>query len=182
MFAAIGLAANLVSLAILSARRESSMNMAAAFLEVAGDALGSFLAIVAGVVIWSTGFLRADSIASLLIAVLIVPRAWRLLRSAVAVLLEATPPDLELDEVRVHLEGVDGVADVHDLHAWLITSQLPAMSAHVTVTEAALAERGLGPLLDELSACVAEHFGIHHATFQVEPAGHRAHEDLGEIC
>ena len=74
-----------------------------------------------------------------------------------------------------------GVTDVHDLHAWTITSGIPSLSAHVTVTDACLAERGVGATLDELGACVAEHFDIHHATFQVEPVTHREHEDLGEV-
>jgi cobalt-zinc-cadmium efflux system protein len=70
---------------------------------------------------------------------------------------------------------------VHDLHAWTITSGIPSLSAHVTVTDACLAERGVGATLDELSRCVADHFDVHHATFQVEPVTHREHEDLGEV-
>ena len=73
------------------------------------------------------------------------------------------------------------MTDVHDLHAWTITSGIPSLSAHVTVTDACLAERGVGATLDALGACVAERFEIHHATFQVEPASHREHEDLGEV-
>ena len=69
---------------------------------------------------------------------------------------------------------------MHDLHAWTITSGMPSLSAHVTVTDEALAARGVGGILDELSDCVAEHFGVQHATFQVEPETHREHEDLGE--
>jgi cobalt-zinc-cadmium efflux system protein len=74
---------------------------------------------------------------------------------------------------------VPGVVDVHDLHAWTLTSGIPVLSAHVTVSDDVLAERGVGPLLDEFSGCVAAHFDVEHATFQIEPAGHRAHEDLG---
>ena len=97
------------------------------------------------------------------------------------VLLEIAPQGLDLDDVRSHLMGVPGVTDVHDLHAWTITSGIPSLSAHVTVTDACLAERGVGATLDELCACVAEHFDIHHATFQVEPVTHQEHEDLGEV-
>ena len=78
--------------------------------------------------------------------------------------------------VRQHLIGAEGVTDVHDLHAWSITSGMPALSAHVTVTEEALETRGVGRILDELGECVATHFGIDHATFQVEPESHREHE------
>ena len=176
VFAAGGLAANLVSLALLAARRGESLNMRGAFLEVLGDAFGSVAAIVAGVVVLTTGFDRADSLASLVIAALILPRAWSLLRDCVRVLLESAPPGVDVELVRHHLGHSDGVVDVHDLHAWLITSGMPALSAHVTVTDEALAERGVGAVLDELGACVATHFGIEHATFQVEPASHRAHE------
>ena len=127
-----------------------------------------------------TGFHRADPIASLLIAAMIVPRAFLLLRDATVVLLEIAPKDLDLDDVRRHLAEVPGVVDVHDLHAWTITSGLPSLSAHVTVTDEALAERGVGGVLDELCVCTREHFGIDHATFQVEPVSHREHEDLGD--
>lgn len=176
VFAAIGLAANLVSVAVLARRKDSSLNMRGAYLEVLSDTFGSVAAIVAGVLVLTTGFLRADSIASLVIAGLVLPRAWSLLREAGAVLLEAAPRGLDVEEVRRHLSEVDGVVDVHDLHAWTITSGMPALSAHVTVTDAALADRGVGRILDDLSACVDDCFAIEHATFQVEPTSHRAHE------
>jgi len=176
VFAVVGLAANLVGLALLVGRREQSVNMRGAFLEVLADTFGSVAAIAAGVVIALTGLTRADSVASLVIAVLILPRAWSLLRECVAVLLESAPPGVDVETVRQHLRGAAGVTDVHDLHAWSITSGMPALSAHVTVTDDALAERGVGQILDELGECVATHFGIEHATFQVEPERHRDHE------
>ena len=179
-FALVGLLANAVSMLLLARRRDASLNMRGAYLEVLSDLLGSVAVVVAGVVIWLTGFERADSLASLLIALMILPRSFSLLRDALAVLLETTPPGLDLAEVRGHLCAMPGVVDVHDLHAWQITSGLPVLSAHVTVTDLALAERGVGPLLDELGACVAAHFGIEHATFQVEPESHQEHEHLGE--
>ncbi|MET0999970.1 MAG: cation diffusion facilitator family transporter [Marmoricola sp.] len=176
VFAVVGLVANLISMALLASRRGESLNMRGAFLEVLGDAVGSAAAIVAGVVIVTTGFDRADSIASLVIAALFLPRAWALLRDCVGVLLEAAPPGVDMEVVRQHLVGADGVTDVHDLHAWSITSGMPALSAHVTVTEQALRDRGVGQILDELGECVASHFGIDHVTFQVEPERHRDHE------
>jgi cobalt-zinc-cadmium efflux system protein len=179
VFALVGLAANAASLLVLVRRRESSLNMRGAYLEVLGDLLGSVLVVLAAVVLMVTGFRRADPLASLLIAVLILPRAYTLVRDAVDVLLETTPADLDLDEVRGHLHKVPGVLDVHDLHAWTITSGIPVLSAHVTVTDAVLASRGVGSLLDEFSRCVAGHFEVEHATFQIEPESHRGHEDLG---
>lgn len=176
VFAAVGLVANLVSMALLMSRRDRSLNMKGAYLEVLSDALGSVAAIAAGVLVLTTGFERADSIASLLIAALVLPRAWALLHEAGVVLLEAAPRGVDVEEVRGHLCGVAGVVDVHDLHAWTITSGMPALSAHVTVTEATLAERGVGPILDDMTGCVSDHFGIDHATFQVEPESHRDHE------
>ena len=179
-FAAVGLAANAVALRVLARSDTGSLNLRAAATEVLADLLGSVLAVVAGLVIWTTGYLRADPLASLLIAALILPRALLLMRDAAVILLEIAPPGLELGDVRRHLMGIAGVVDVHDLHAWTITSGMPSLSAHVTVTAAALEARGVGGFLDELADCVAEHFGVQHATFQVEPESHRQHEDLGE--
>lgn len=181
VFASVALAANGLGVALLAGRRGESLNMRAAFTEVLGDALGAAAAVVAGIVIATTGYLRADPIASLLIAVLIVPRALSLARDAVGVLLEEAPADVSLEELRERLCRVDGVIDVHDLHAWTITSGMPAMSAHVTVTDGMLDSGGVGPVLDRLCACTASDFGIDHATFQIEPASHIHHEDLGDI-
>ena len=139
------------------------------------------LAVLAGVVIWVWDWHRADPVASLLIAVLILPRALVLMREAAVVLLEIAPAGLDLEDVRQHLCGVPGVADVHDLHAWTITSGIPSLSAHVTVTDEALDARGVGAILDDLGECVSTHFEVRHATFQVEPLSHEAHEDLGEL-
>ncbi|HET6939543.1 MAG TPA: cation diffusion facilitator family transporter [Nocardioides sp.] len=180
-FAAVGLVANAISMGVLRRAQRGSLNIRGAVNEVFADLFGSLLAVAAGVVIWTTGFTRADPIATLVIAVLVLPRAFLLARDATVVLLEIAPPGLDLDDVRRHLLGVPGVTDVHDLHAWTITSGIPSLSAHVTVTDACLAERGVGATLDELSRCVADHFDVHHATFQVEPASHQEHEDLGEV-
>ena len=180
-FATVGLVANAASMGVLARAERGSLNMRGAVNEVMADLLGSLLAVVAGVVIWTTGFLRADPLATLVIAVLILPRAFLLARDATVVLLEIAPRGIDLDDVRTHLLGVPGVTDVHDLHAWTITSGIPSLSAHVTVTDACLAQRGVGATLDELSRCVADHFDVHHATFQVEPVSHREHEDLGEV-
>ena len=153
----------------------------AAYLEVLSDLLTSVAVVVAAVVVLATGFTRADPIVSLLIAALILPRSFTLLREAVDVLLEAAPRHVDLTALREHLREVPGVVDVHDLHAWTITSGMPSLSVHVTVTDAVLAQRGVGSLLDEFSDCVAGHFEVAHTTFQIEPESHRDHEDLGEV-
>ena len=139
--------------------------------QVGARANGEF---VAAVIIGLTGFQRADPIASLLIAALIIPRTWRLLRQAGDVLLEATPQDVDLDEVRRHMLETDRVIDVHDLHAWTITSGVNVLSAHVVVDDEALG----GQVLDHLGGCLADHFDIEHSTFQIEPPGHRDHEPI----
>jgi cobalt-zinc-cadmium efflux system protein len=180
-FAAVGLVANAVSLAILHRSDTGSLNMRGALNEVFADLLGSVLAVVAGLMILLWGFDRADPVASLLIAVLILPRSLLLLRDVSLVLLEVAPAGLDLDDVRDHLLEMPGVVDVHDLHAWTITSGMPSLSAHVTVTQQALDEQGVGGILDRLCVCTAEHFDVRHSTFQVEPVSHQAHEDLGEV-
>jgi len=180
-FAAVGLVANAVSLAILNRSDTGSLNLRGALNEVFADLLGSALAVLAGVVMLLWGWDRADPIASLLIAALILPRSLLLLRDSAVVLLEVAPAGLDLDDVRRHLLETPGVVDVHDLHAWTITSGMPSLSAHVTVTPEALAEQGVGGILDRLCECTASHFDVRHSTFQVEPVSHRAHEDLGEV-
>jgi cobalt-zinc-cadmium efflux system protein len=180
-FALVGLVANAVSLWVLKRSESGSLNVRGATLEVAADLVGSVLAISAGVVIAVSGWVQADAIASLLIAGLILPRSWSLLKESASVLLEIAPAGLDLDAVEAHIAGMEGVVEVHDLHAWTITSGIPSLSAHVTVTDEALAEHGVGGILDRLCDCVASHFGVQHATFQVEPTSHRAHEDLGDM-
>ncbi|CUR54850.1 putative cation efflux protein [metagenome] len=179
-FALVGLVANGVSLAVLNRSDTGSLNLRGAATEVFADLVGSVFAVVAGLVIWWTGFQRADPIASLVIAVLILPRAWSLLRDSASILLETAPAGLDLEDVRAHLLEMSGVVDVHDLHAWTITSGMPSLSAHVTVTDEVLDRLGVGEILDRLSHCTAEHFDVRHATFQVEPVSHREHEDLGD--
>jgi cobalt-zinc-cadmium efflux system protein len=178
VFGAIGLAGNLAALLVLAGRRSASLNLRAAFLEVANDALGSLAVVAAAVVIVTTGWQRADTVAALLIGALILPRAVRLLREASSVLLESTPPGLDLDEVRTHLLRVDHVRSVHDVHASLIATGLPTLSAHVVVDAACFTGGHAGRILDELQECVATHFdvAVEHSTFQLEPHTHAAHE------
>jgi len=174
--AAIGLAANLVAFAILRGGDRESLNMRSAYLEVLGDLLGSLAALVAGVIILTTGFAAADAVASLLIAVLIVPRAVSLLRDVVRVLTESAPRGTDADEIRAHLLQTAGVVDVHDIHVWTITSGDPVFTAHVEV-EPSVFERGeTDGMLDRLGDCLKGHFDVAHSTFQLEPAGHADHE------
>ncbi|WP_036963009.1 cation diffusion facilitator family transporter [Promicromonospora kroppenstedtii] len=178
LFGVVGLAGNVAALAVLAGRRTTNLNLRAAFLEVVNDALGSLAVVVAALVITFTGWQRADVVAGLLIGALILPRALRLLRETVSVLLESSPPGLDLDEVRAHLLELDHVEDVHDMHASLIATGLPVLSAHVVVRTDCFTDGHAARILDQLQECVAEHFDIavEHSTFQVEPHTHVAHE------
>jgi cobalt-zinc-cadmium efflux system protein len=173
----LGLVANGAAVLVLRPGQSHSLNVRGAYLEVLGDLVGSIAVIIAAVVIWGTGWYQADVVASLTIAVLIIPRAIGLLSAAVHVLVESTPEGVDLAELRAHLSAVPGVVEIHDLHVWTITSGMPVLSAHVVVEPAAMAEAcGSTGVLDRLSACVGDHFDVEHSTFQLEPAGHEAHE------
>jgi cobalt-zinc-cadmium efflux system protein len=176
VFGVIALCANAVSLLLLRRGQAESLNLRGAFLEVASDAFGAAAVIVTGVVIYATGFTRADPIASLAVGLLILPRTWRLLRETIDVLLEASPRDMDLSEVRRHMTNLNGVRDVHDLHAWTITSGLPVLSAHVVVDPDVFDDGRCFSMLDLLQDCLRGHFDVEHSTFQLEPAGHAAHE------
>lgn len=167
--ATAGLAVNLCGAWLLRGVAKQSLNMRGAYLEVLSDALGSVAVIVAAVVITVTGFTVADAIASVLIGLLIVPRTWSLLREALDVLLEAAPRGVDMAHVRQHILDAPGVRDVHDLHAWTITSGMPVLSAHVVLENGAPAE----PALESLTRCLSDHFDIEHSTFQLESADRR---------
>lgn len=171
--AAAGLVVNLISMRLLAAGAERSLNLRGAYLEVMGDFLGSVAVLVAGVLILTTGWTAADPIASVVIALLILPRTWTLLREAVDVLLQATPRGVDLDEVRSHLLRAEGVADAHDLHAWALTSGMNVVSAHVIV------EPGADParVLDEVCACLSDDFDMEHSTIQLETTDRRRLEE-----
>ncbi|MBB5077091.1 cation diffusion facilitator family transporter [Nonomuraea endophytica] len=175
--AGVGLAVNLVSMALLYRGQKESLNVRGAYLEVLGDMLGSVAVLVAALVIQVTGWFVVDPIASVVVAVMILPRAWRLLREAVEVLLQATPKGMDLSQVRAHMLEREGVLGVHDLHAWTLTSGLPVLTAHVVVADERLPDAGR--LLDELHECLTGHFDVEHSTIQLEPAGHAAHEGSG---
>jgi cobalt-zinc-cadmium efflux system protein len=176
VFAVVGLAANVVALLILSSGAKESLNVKGAYLEVLGDALGSIAVIAAAVVIALTGWERADIVASVLVAAMILPRTYTLLREAVDVLLEATPKGIDLAELRAHILAVPGVVGAHDLHVWVLTSGMPVMSAHVVVEDSALTDGSAGRILDQLGECLGHHFDVEHCTFQIEPSGHAEHE------
>lgn len=174
--ALLGGAANLACLLILRGGHKESLNLRGAYLEVLGDLLGSVAVVVAAVVIAVTGFQQADAIASILIAVMIVPRAWSLLSDVINVLLESAPKGVDPAMIREHILTVKGVVDAHDIHAWTITSGVPVFSAHVVVDAESLNAEGVDRMLDRLVHCLSNHFDTEHCTFQLEPLEHAIHE------
>lgn len=165
--AGIGVAINAAGAAAVFRRGGEDVNMRASFLHLAGDALGSLGVIAAGVIILATGWVYADPLFSVLIAVLILASVWGVLRDSVLVLLEAAPRGIDPAEVGRSLASYPGVVDVHDLHVWTITSGFPALSAHVLVhpgDDCHAIRRELETLLDT-------RFGIAHTTLQVDHAG-----------
>jgi len=178
VFGVVGLVGNVVAYAVLLRASGQGFTSRAARLEVLNDTLGSVAVIVAAVVLMTTGWERADSIAAILIGLLILPRAVRLLRETANVLLESTPPGLDLDDVRAHILELDHVLEVHDLHATLVATGVPNLTAHVVVDDHCFSTAHAPRILDELQQCVAEHFDVpvEHSTFQLEPVSHRRHE------
>ncbi|PBC59999.1 cation transporter [Streptomyces sp. Tue6028] len=176
VFGTIGLVANMISLTLLVRGQKESLNVRGAFLEVAADALGSLAVILSAVVIMTTGWQAADPIASILIGLMIVPRTWKLLHETLDVLLEAAPKNVDMAQVRAHILALPGVEDIHDLHAWTITSGMPVLSVHVVVSSDVLNAIGHEKMLHELQGCLGGHFDVEHCTFQLEPSGHAEHE------
>lgn len=175
----VGLVANGISLLILMGGRDESLNMKAAFLEVANDALGSCAVIAAALIAWLTGWVGADAVASLVIAAFMAPRALSLLRTSIGVLMEKVPEELDLSEVRMHVLEVPGVEGIHDLHVSTVSTGLVSLTAHIMVVPTlTAAERD--SLVHALGECVHSHFPItiDHATFQLESQQHAAHERL----
>ena len=168
--AVVGLVANAISMWLLSRAQRTSINVRGAYLEVMGDLIGSAMVIIAAIVIVTTGWMPADAIASLMIAVLIIPRAISLLREVFSVLSESAPKGTAVSEIRQHLLDYDGVIGVHDVHVWQLTRGAPVFSAHVSVDPALLADGRSTKLLNDLQSCLAHHFDVAHSTFQIEPA------------
>jgi len=170
--ASVGLVVNIVGIYLLRAASEESLNMKGAYFEVMSDMLTSLGVIAAALIMLTTGWYYADPLISAGIGLFILPRTWLLLRDAVGVLLEGTPTDVNLATLREAIGSVTGVAEVHDLHVWSLTSGVNAMSVH-----AVLADHGLhDEVLAAVQKKVTSEFKIAHATVQVECQGCAAYE------
>jgi cobalt-zinc-cadmium efflux system protein len=174
--ALIGLVVNLIVAAVLARADRRSINIAGVVAHVLTDAYAFAATIAAGVVVITTGWRRADPVASLLVVALLLRAARGLLAASGRVLLEAAPSEVDIALVRRHLLEASYVVDLHDLHVWTVTSGLPALSVHVVIAEDCFTTGRAPALLDELQACLSGHFDVEHSTFQLEPAGHSDHE------
>jgi len=174
--AGVGVVVNLIATSVLGRANRGRLNIAGAFAHLLTDLWAFLGTFAAGVIILATGFDRADPIASILVVALMGRASWQLLRASGRVLLEAAPEDFDLAEVRNHILELPEVTSVHDLHAWVVTSDLPAVSAHIVVADACFANGRAPQVLDQLQACLAGHFDVEHSTFQLEPASHLEHE------
>lgn len=170
IFAAVALALNIAAMWVLNSGKNANLNMKGAFLEVLMDALGTVAVILSGILMLTTGYARADTIAAFVIAAMILPRAGLLLRDALRILMEFTPQGLDLDEVRRHILELDHVKEVHDLHASVVATGLPTLTAHIVVDDECFTDSHAVEVLQDVKQCVAEHFvvSIHHSTFQIE--------------
>lgn len=161
--AGLGLAANAAGVALLHRGHDHSLNQRGAYLHVLSDLLGSVGALLAGAVILATGWVQADPIISVLIAVLILGSAWRLVKESTDVLLEAAPAHIPLSDVHDRIASIPGVRSVHDLHVWTVTSGVIAMSGHLVVRDPADNQRVLEAVQQRLGG-----MGIGHVTVQME--------------
>ena len=165
--ALVGLVINLIGIYNLRRGSKESLNVQGAFLEVVSDTLGSLGVIVASLIIYFTGWYYADPIFSVLIGLFILPRTWSLMMQAINVLLESTPAHINLSAVQDAMRAIPGVAEVHDLHVWTITSGMEALSAHVVLATKKPPENSQ-EILDQLNAKLKSDFGIEHTTIQIE--------------
>ena len=170
--AVVGLIVNLVSFRLLTSGSKESLNVKGAFLEVLSDLVGSVGVIIAAIVVATTGWRYADPVIGAGIGLFILPRTWRLCAQAVRVLIEAAPAGIDVDAVSARIAELPGVAGVHELHVWTITSGMDAATGHVVV------EPGGDPVavLSLVTALLADDFGVVHSTIQCEPVGYTDRE------
>jgi cobalt-zinc-cadmium efflux system protein len=164
-----GAAVNVVALRQVARANRANLNVEGSYRHLLTDLYAFGGTAVAGVIVWTTGFERADPIASVAVAASMLAAAWPLLRASGRVLLEAAPEGISPDEVFSTLQHHDGVANVHDLHVWEISSGFPALSAHVLVDRGQDCHR----IRRELETALHDRFGIDHTTLQVEHTSDR---------
>lgn len=175
--AAVGLVVNLISMRLLAGGASESLNVQGAYFEVLSDMLGSLGVIVAAIVVLTTGWTLADPIIGAGIGLFIVPRTWSLLKQAMHILLEGTPPEVDIALLERRLLAIPGVVAAHDLHVWTLASGLDAMSGHLVVADVSQAR----PVLAAAQALLEAEFKLKHATIQIEDAALREAEQPSAI-
>ncbi len=168
--AVVGLAVNVVGWLLLHTDASESLGMQAALFEVTADLVGSLAVIAAALIVRLTGWPYADPLFGAGLGFFILPRAVRLGSTAARILLEAAPDGIDVNRIRHDLSAIRGVSDVHDLHVWSLTVDMPMASAHLR-TDAGTDPH---PVLDEARRLLDEEYGIAHATLQIEPASHES--------
>ncbi|MDO7867576.1 cation diffusion facilitator family transporter [Nocardioides jiangxiensis] len=171
-----GCAVNVLAVWLLARANRSSLNVEGAYQHILTDLYGFIGTAVAGLVILWTGWTPADTIATLVVVGLMLHAAWGLLKQSGRVLLEGAPEHVDLDAVRSCLLEVEHIVEVHDLHAWTITSDLPALTAHLVVEDGCFRDGHAGELLEEVQSRLQQRFDVEHSTFQIEPRHHAATE------
>ena len=171
---AAGLVANIVSFFLLRAGAQESINVRGAYLEVLADLVGSVGVLVSALITITTGWLYADMIIGVAIGLWVLPRAYVLARGSLRILFQHSPERLDVELVSQTLEALDGVADVHDLHVWTLTSGMEVASAHLAIEQSADA----AVVLHAAQELLAIEYQIEHATLQVEgtESAQRCHE------
>lgn len=147
----------------------SDLNMRSAFVHLAGDAVATFGAVLAGIGIKLTGWQILDPLASILIGLLILRGAWGILRETIEILLEGTPRDINIDQMVKDLQQIDGVRGVHDLHVWSINHSMRALSMHILTDDVSISAGAR--IQEQINAAIARRYGITHATLQLECVG-----------
>jgi cobalt-zinc-cadmium efflux system protein len=178
--ASLGLAVNLVSMRLLASGANASLNVKGAYLEVWADMLGSVGVIGGAVLIMLTGWLWVDPVVAIGIGLWVLPRTWMLLKNTTHILLEGVPKGLSLESVRATIAAVPGVAEVHDLHLWGVSSDDVNGSVHLVLAEGQVAEQVRRAVLVEMN----DVHGIDHATVQIEagPSGNGAGAGHGPVA
>jgi len=169
-----GLAVNVIAMFLLRQGASESLNVKGAYLEVLADLLASVGVVVAAVIVGVTGWEYADPLIAGLIGVFIFPRTVRLGAQALRVLVQAAPPEIDVDAMRADLGLLPGVVDVHDLHVWTLTSDMEVASAHLMVRVGTDSHA----VLDQARDMLGEHYNVHHATLQIEPDDHRGCDEV----
>lgn len=162
--AVFGLIANMVNAWILHESHHENLNMKGAYLHVITDSIGSAGVIVASIIVAKTGYVRADPLVSLFICALILFSSWGLIKESLSILLEATPPHLNVAEIERALRSISGVSDLHDIHVWTVTSGFVSFSGHLVVPP----DEKSQVVLKEAQKVLQTEFGIEHSTIQIE--------------